>query len=314
MGPGVPVRISPLWLPNPSPCLPESTLRLPHQNSSAQSQRPDSGCIFRTALPSTLRSEQVAQHVSGYPRAAWRRRPNRREQAASFHPTGRLYVKPQPCCHKDFGCVKFLVSDQGALPAPLPGPSAEHFLCRKVSQAHCGAMVPSQAPGSAWESSLRRSYQTSASQCPLQRCYPKAITNPAELIISYKQWKAKHILSSGQQQGAKWGAGKGDERKTRTKGRSTQIRRLKGVNTGKWNSYLRLTQSHCLSSIKIMLATEILHRQEPWPTMSFHTTGLIATMPTEPPTGNSWVSHSPFAITTKSEQVRPESFPGVKQL
>ena len=244
VGPGVSVRISPLWLPKPSPCLPESTSRLPHQNSSAQCQRPDSGCIFRTALPSTLRREQVAHHVSGYPRAAWRRLPNRREQAASFHPTGQLYVKPQPCCHKDFGCVRFLVSDQGALPAALPGPSAEHFLCRKVSQAHCGATVPSQAPGSTWGSSFRRSYQTSASQSPLQRCYPKAITNPAELIISYKPWKAKHILSSGQQQGANWGAGKGDERKTKTKGRSTQIQRLKGVNT---REVELVSQTHAVS-------------------------------------------------------------------
>ena len=99
-----------------------------------------------------------------------------------------------------------------------------------------------------------------------------------------------------------------DERKTRTKGRSTQIRRLKGVNTGKWNSYLRLTQSHCLSSIKIMLATEILHRQEPWPTISFHTTGLIATMPTESPTGNSWASHSPFAIQRNQSRCAQKAF------
>lgn len=156
--------------------------RLPHQNSSTQSQRPDSGCIFRIALPSALRSEQVAQHVAGYPRAAWRRCPNRREQAASFHPTGRLYVKPQTCCRKDFGCVRFLLSDQGALPVSLPGPSAEHFLCKKMGQAHCGATVPSQllgAPGRAASEGLIKPQHLKA---------PCSAANlKAELIISYKQ-------------------------------------------------------------------------------------------------------------------------------
>lgn len=127
---------------------------MPHWNSSTQSQRPDSECIFRIALSSTLHSEQIAQYMAGYPQAAWRRRLNRCVQAAAFHPTGWLYMKPQPSHHKDFGCVRFLVSDQGALPAPLPGPSAEHFLCRKMGQACCGATVhlrllgaPGRAPG-----------------------------------------------------------------------------------------------------------------------------------------------------------------------
>lgn len=142
---------------------------MPHWNSSTQSQRPDSECIFRIALSSTLHSEQIAQYMAGYPRAAWRRRLNRCVQAAAFHPTGWLYMKPQPSHHKDFGCVRFLVSDQGALPAPYQAHQQNISSAGKWVRLAVGPRCisgswerPGERPG--------RSHQASASHSPLQHC------------------------------------------------------------------------------------------------------------------------------------------------
>ena len=92
----------------------------PTRTLSAQSQRPDSGCISRIVLPllsARSRSHNTRQSVLWQPGEVGH---NRRERPAYFHPIGELYLKPEPCCRKAFGCARFLVSQKGTLPAPLP--------------------------------------------------------------------------------------------------------------------------------------------------------------------------------------------------
>lgn len=61
-------------------------------------------------------------------------------------------MKPQPCHHKDFGCVRFLVSDQGALPAPPTRPISRTFPLQENGSGLLWGHGASQAPGSARES------------------------------------------------------------------------------------------------------------------------------------------------------------------
>ena len=101
----------------------------PTRTLGTRSQRPDSGCMSRIVLPllsarSTLHN--TCQSVLGQPGEVVH---SRRVQAAYFHPVGQLYLKPEPCCHKAFGCARFLVSQKGTLPVPLPSGNWQSIPC-----------------------------------------------------------------------------------------------------------------------------------------------------------------------------------------
>ena len=57
-------------------------------------------------------------------------------------------MKPQPCHHKDFGCVRFLVSDQGALPAPPTRPISRTF---PLQESESGSLWGHGAISGSWE-------------------------------------------------------------------------------------------------------------------------------------------------------------------